>query len=304
MRARKYADMNEDLDQIKQASPSGESECAIWGETLPLSILDPADAEYLLSYVGSEPPDVQVIWSEMDRVWDELGLDNSIPIANQPVHQFYSHPVWMLNALFTAADHASRAHRQAIAAFIAQSGARKIADFGGGGAELSRQIILHCPDACVDIVEPFPSALGRYRISQMENVQFVSSLKGSYDLIIAQDVLEHVDKPLAIAADIFSALRPGGIAIFANCFFPVIKCHLPRTFHLRATFKYLANLGGLEYRGLVQGAEHAQIFARVGANATFPSYVYIAEQVSRTAWPLLRLIAGILHVFKERNRRS
>jgi 2-polyprenyl-6-hydroxyphenyl methylase/3-demethylubiquinone-9 3-methyltransferase len=270
---------------------------------LPLSILEPADAEYLLSYVGSEPPDVQVIWSEMDRVWDELGLDNGIPIAKQPVHQFYSHPVWMLNALFTAADHASRMHRQAIAEFIAQSGAKKIADFGGGGAELSRQIVLHCPGVRVDIVEPFPSALGRYRVSQMEHVQFVSSLEGSYDLIIAQDVLEHVDQPLAIAADIFSALKPGGIAIFANCFFPFIKCHLPRTFHLRATFKYLVSLGGFEYRGVVRGAEHAQIFAKVGANSTFPSHVYLAEQASRMAWPLLGLIARILQVIRKWKRR-
>ena len=89
----------------------------------------------------------------------------------------------------------------------------------------------------IDIVEPFPSSLSSHKVQNEKKINFVKSLdKNKYDAIVAQDVLEHIEDPIALAIEMAQAVKVGGLVIFANCFHPVIKCHLPKTFHLRHTF--------------------------------------------------------------------
>ncbi|HEX5637363.1 MAG TPA: hypothetical protein VFY78_09780, partial [Gammaproteobacteria bacterium] len=45
-------------------------------------------------------------------------------------------------------------------------------------------------------------------------------------------------------------------------FYPVVKCHLSSTFHLRDTFNWVVKGAGLEFIGSVQGAEHASVFRK------------------------------------------
>jgi 2-polyprenyl-6-hydroxyphenyl methylase/3-demethylubiquinone-9 3-methyltransferase len=57
--------------------------------------------------------------------------------------------------------------------------------------------------------------------------------------------MEHLIDPLQTLEDLIKAAKPNGYLIFGNCFFPVIQCHLPQTFHLRYTFNHFARLMGL-----------------------------------------------------------
>jgi 2-polyprenyl-6-hydroxyphenyl methylase/3-demethylubiquinone-9 3-methyltransferase len=276
------------------------NELRVWGmESVPREIFSKKELDYLEPLIERQLPSVDWVWAEMDKVWDAVGLDNCAPLKGQNVGLFYSHPVWIMNAFFTGADPVSAKHRHSIAKFASELGVRRIADYGGGGGELARKISELCPSATIDIVEPFPSALGKQRISGLENVRIVGKLTGEYDLIIAQDVLEHVDQPIAVAEEIAGALKVGGTAIFANCFYPVIKCHLPRTFHLRYTFKFVVGLGGLKYKGSVQGALHAQIFQKKDSQRSFGSSVLVAEKLSFIGGGrLLNFAANVLHKLK------
>ena len=80
--------------------------------------------------------------------------------------------------------------------------------------------------------------------------------------MVAQDVLEHCEDPIQIIIQIISATKMGGHLFFANCFYPDIKCHLPKTFYLRHTFKWLMNYAGLQFEESLIDAKHVLIFKR------------------------------------------
>jgi hypothetical protein len=82
---------------------------------------------------------------------------------------------------------------------------------------------------------PYPSLIGKARIRNVKQVRFQNALKETYDLIIAQDVLEHVENPIELATTIVHGLRVGGYAIFANCFIRdqmSLAVHIPLAPHL------------------------------------------------------------------------
>jgi 2-polyprenyl-6-hydroxyphenyl methylase/3-demethylubiquinone-9 3-methyltransferase len=109
----------------------------------------------------------------------------------------------------------------------------------------------------------------------------------SYDAIVAQDVLEHLEDPIKLAGEIASSIRIGGKVIFANCFSPILQCHLPSNFHLRYTFPSVMKALGLRFVGIVNGASHAQIYERVGALNLLKARK--AEAASKIIGPLLNL---------------
>lgn len=258
---------------------------SVWGYELPLAGLSQDETDYLAGLPRALPP-VEWVWKEMDRVWQDCGLDNGQPLEAQAIGDFYSHPVWLMNGIFTQVDPISAGHRSSIARYLSQAGVRDIADFGGGFGSLALSIAHAVPDAKISIIEPYPSAAGIERIRQEPRVNFVADLgNGHYDAIVAQDVLEHVEEPVSLAAQLAGALREGGIALFANCFHPLIQCHLPSTFHLRHSFPRVMGALGLHYLGVVEGAEHAQVFRRCGP--LFIERARSAEALSRLLGPTL-----------------
>ena len=256
----------------------------IWGYDIPNDCVSEEAKEYLMGFSQHPVISVEKLWEEIDRVWNELSLSNKRPLQSQSVKNFYSHPVWILNGLFSALDSESVNHREAIANYAKSLSSKKIADFGGGFCELAIQLSKSCPTSSVNIIEPFPSELGKYRISEHENISFLNSLDESYDLLIAQDVLEHVDQPIKLAAQLSHALSKDGIAIFANCFFPYIECHLPKTFHLRQTSPWVVKPAGLEYVGSVAGASHCQVFKKI--DDVNHKLLYRRERYSKLIGPL------------------
>ena len=241
-----------------------DQEFVIWNHSLPIGALQQSEIKYLDMVASQDRPPVEWIWHEMDREWDALHLDNRAPLQGQPIGGFYSHPVWIINGVFTAVDPASVKHRDAIAEFVNSINSKYVADYGGGFGELAIKLQAIEPKIHVEIVEPYPSKIGMLRVEGKAGIQFTHELGDQYDCVIAQDVLEHVEKPLELTAKMVKATKLGGYLIFANCFYPVIKCHLPTTFYLRHTFTWVMRTMGLKFEGRVEGAEHALIFKRVG----------------------------------------
>src|ERR1035438_4086815 len=231
------------------------SPISVWGFEIPDAGLSPQEIEYLRT-MPRELPTIEWFWKEMDRVWCDLHLNNRLSLSAQPIGEFYMHPVWLINGIFAALDPASSRHRRAIAAWLDQRGAKRIADYGGGFGELACAIVRVISDASISIIEPYPSKAGLERIRQEPRIRIVPDLsEHDYDAIIAQDVLEHVEDPISLAHLLASSVRDGGHVIFANCFLPVMKCHLPSNFHLRHTFRWVMKAMGLRYIGRVAGAD-------------------------------------------------
>lgn len=232
----------------------------VWGVTLPDWALTDEERDYLAS-LPNEVPSHAWVCDELDRVWHQLGMDNRRPLAEQSVEEFYGHPVWVMNGLFSSADPASVSERRAIGSYVAGLRPTLAADFGGGFGELAQRISWAVPTADVDIVEPFPTQVARVRLADSPRVKFVPELAlRSYDVMVAQDVLEHVEQPVALAIELVTSVRPGGRVIFVNNFTPIVACHIPGTFHLKHTFTYVMRALGLTYWGTVPGAKQADIY--------------------------------------------
>lgn len=234
------------------------------------------------------------LWAEMDGVWDSYALDNRKPFKDQPVSEFYAHPVWVLNGLFAAADPESLRHRIAIAQHaIRNLNVSSVADYGGGIGELARQISIASENNVrVDIIEPYPSSLGIKKASAYPNVAFRSGFCGQYDLVVAQDVLEHTEDPIGVALEMIEATRFKGHLIFANCFYPVIKCHLPKTFYLRHTFRIVMNAAGLDYVGRIAGAPHVECYRR--ARQVDRQAISRADRLMKVCGPALNVLAAAI----------
>lgn len=238
----------------------------IWGVNCNYNFSD-KEKEYLME-IPDTTPSIEWVWAEIDRIWDSLNLNNKISLLKQDkIGEFYSHPVWIMNGLFTEADEISIQHRKNIADFIIINKISNIADYGGGSGILAKTIFNRSKFITIDIIDPYFSKFVNNKSSKYSKVNYLSEFrKSAYDLIIAQDVLEHVENPIELAYKISSHVKDDGLVIFANCFYPVIKCHLPATFYLRHTFKFLMKKMGLSYIGVIPGAKHALIFQVIPKN--------------------------------------
>lgn len=188
-------------------------------------------------------PGLEQLWKLMDEAWDALGCDEYGVGGN--FEAFYNHPVWLLNGLFVEQHKESIQNRQAFAKSIARANPSRIADIGGGFGTLARNLGRALPAAAIEIVEPHPHPSAVARAACTHNVRYVSELDGSYDLLVATDVFEHVFDPLGMVEQTSQYLRPGGHYFIANCFQPVIRCHLPLNFHFHFAWKRVLCAMGL-----------------------------------------------------------
>ena len=125
-------------------------------------------------------PSLEWVWGEMDRVWHELGLRNDRPLAGQSIAEFYGHPVWLMNGIFTAVDPISASQRDAIAGYIDRVGARSVADYGDGFGELAQAIRRAVPQANISLPSTFhlrhtfPMVMGAYGLRYLGTVDGAS----------------------------------------------------------------------------------------------------------------------------------
>jgi len=198
----------------------------------------------------------------MDEIWTSCGCDAS-HYDERKYAQFYGHPIWLLNGIFVEQHAESRGHRVAIAEALRLTGSKTILDFGGGFGTLARLITDLMPESRIDIWDPFPPRHGIEVCKSIPNIQFISSPHDeSYDALTCTDVLEHVHDPLVLLVDMIAKVRLGGTLVIYNCFYPLIKCHLPCTFHFIRTFDEFCSMLGLNVVGKTSD-DHATIYKKV-----------------------------------------
>lgn len=241
--------------------------------------------EALLARVPEGRPALTDIWRLMDEAWAELGLDERRPDPER-LAAFYRHPVWTLNGMFVEQDPQSRGHREAVAAWLRGLAPARVLDFGGGYGSMARLAAAALPSAAIEVYEPFPSAAALARAAGHANLRFVAAPGTGYDAAVCLDVLEHVPDPLPALAALAGALREGGGLAIANSFYPVIRCHLPGTFHLRYSFPLFARLLGLRRLGRLPAAP-ADRYRKVRADPPPWPVLRALEAASRAAYPAL-----------------
>lgn len=264
---------------------------------------DCTEEEYAyLSRFDGQPLELQRVWELMDEEWRRCGAGYG-PECDERVGRFYASPVWLLNGLFTESDPESVGHREAMADWVGALEPRLVADYGGGFGALARRIARVAPQADVVVVDPFARETAIKVTRTLRNVRFAPALPTACDAVIAQDVLEHVRDPLPVFRTLLEAVRPGGRVVTANCFQPVILCHMPQTFHLRFTFRFIVPALGCRYVGTVPGAPHAQVFERTTAEPSWRR-ARARERISRIVFPLLLCVAALTRPIRSRLRRQ
>jgi hypothetical protein len=202
---------------------------------------------------------------------------------DERVNAYYNHPVWLLNGLFIEQDPQSLDHRQAFAHWAASIRPARVADYGGGFGGLARLLGEALPEAQVEVVEPHPHAAAIALAAETPNVRYVPELSGSYDLLVATDVFEHVPDPIGLAAATAAHLPIGGTYLMANCFAPVIACHLPQLFHLSIGWDQTMRAMGLQPREIVQ---YGRAYERTGQLSEMAARR--AESLARGVYPWVK----------------
>jgi len=223
------------------------------------------EIDRLLNRISGQSFCLEDMWALLDQVWDEFGCDNK-ELDWDKINKFYQHPVWILNGLFIEQHELSMQHRHAITDWLInekkETKISKIIDYGGGFGSLARLIAEKNKEFKVDIFEPHPSDFAVNRCRPFYNIEFVDKITSEYDCLVCTDVLEHVPNPLKVLEEMIECVRLDGLLVIANNFRPVVKCHLPSTFHFQYTFKYFAQMMQLKYIGPCKGS-HAEIYQKV-----------------------------------------
>ena len=101
-------------------------------------------------------------------------------------------------------------------------------------------------------------------------------------------MLEHVLKPLDLLITMIAAVQVGGHLLIANCFEPVIACHLPSTFHLRYSFDDFCSRLGLKKLDSVH-LPYGAIYQRVDSTLLEKDVLRRLEIRSQRLYPLRAL---------------
>ncbi len=251
----------------------------------------------ILKSVDNNKQDLEQMWNLMDLLWDEYGCDNK-QLNWDNIGKFYSHPVWLLNGLFIEQHDESMGHRHAISDWIIKNKFQKNVDYGGGFGTLVRLLAKKNGNIDIDIYEPHPSNFGIKRASEFKNIKIIKELNHDYDCLVCTDVLEHVSDPLLSFAEMIDSVKISGYLVIANCFYPVIKCHLPQTFHLRYTFNIFARVMGLKVIGKLEGS-HATIYLKSKEKSQNWGLIRFLEKISKMCfYVIVRIIRPIRQKLK------
>ena len=204
-------------------------------------------------------PSLEQVWQLMDEQW--IALNCNPEQLDERVTAFYRHPVWMLNGLFIEQHAQSLENRRVFTDWVAKQKPARVADFGGGFGGLARFIGRVLPGSQVEVVDPHPHPAAIAVAASTPNVRFVPELSGKYDILIATDVFEHLPNPIELAAETAAHLRLGGQYLIANCFQPVIQCHLPQLFYFQVAWD-----PAMRAMGLVPGerVQYGRAYRRLG----------------------------------------
>jgi len=179
----------------------------------------------------------------LDSAWTETNCDKSLSDTN--LTKFYSHPVWILNGIFSESDDESVRNRNLISELVLKMRPVKVADFGGGFGAFARILAKKNPQLIIHVIEPHPNNLALSLSRPYKNLRYCHQFEGLYDFMIAMDVFEHLKSPLLEVERAARSLRDEGYFFIANNFSPVIRCHLASNFHYKYSWDRLMALMNL-----------------------------------------------------------
>ncbi|MBM3938211.1 MAG: class I SAM-dependent methyltransferase [Sphingomonadales bacterium] len=205
------------------------------------------------------------MWAKMDAAWDECGCNN-LEYESVKYASFYKHSIWKEYARFSETDPTTLRDRDQMARALVDLGVRCLCDYGGGSGLLGRRLGLIAPDIRVTTFEPYLDSDER-KTDHSSIDGFVSHSPHAteldlFDTVTCIDVLEHVPDPVSVMLEIRSLLRSDGYFLVANCFYPVIKCHLPCTFHFRYSFDLVCWAVGFS-KVKISGISHGSVYRKV-----------------------------------------
>ena len=227
------------------------------GAKVPSNLYPTSSHNYLSLFPSLIP--IEELFAEMDRVWLDCLNGHGKVFSDKFFADFYSHPVWCLNSVFSSVDQASVHNREALIEALRLLSIEAVADMGGGYGVFLQMLKERLPSLRVVLCEPYIDQQIESELSK-KNIEVVRQTPTQVCAYVFIDVLEHLVKPLQYLKEILSIAKPGSFFIFGNCFYPFIKCHLPSSFYLRHTFIFAAGLMGLKYISDVKEAEYIQIF--------------------------------------------
>ena len=237
------------------------------------------------SYGGC--PGLRDLWMLMDQAWIESQCD-----VDEPGHRlavFYRHPVWLLNGLHSLYDQQCKLDRERLLQAISPYSPMRILDYGGGFGNLARSVASSLPNSIIHVLEPYPHPLAIELSKQHDNIDFVGSVESAYDMVIASDVFEHLEDPIHAASDCAHVLANDGLLLVANCFSPVILCHLPRNFHMEYSWTSI-----MTAMGLVEVEANSRFSLHRKSSSLSLSSARREEAVSRALFPYIRAFTALL----------
>jgi SAM-dependent methyltransferase len=258
-----------------------------WIPAEELALITPQEQAWLLGVFerfGGYPA-LEQVWAVMDEPWRALGCDPEV--MDERIGAYYSHPVWLLNGLFIEQHEQSIRNREGFRDWVVKQSPKRVAEFGGGFGGLARMIGEAMPSVEVEVIEPHPHPVAIARAEKTRNVRYCNELSGEYDIIIATDVFEHVPDPLQLVAETAWYLPVGGKFLIANCFYPVIRCHLPQLFHFRYTWDHALKAMGLDS---AEQVVYGGSFVRQGVLRL--NLALTVEQRSRALWNVTQYLPG------------
>jgi 2-polyprenyl-3-methyl-5-hydroxy-6-metoxy-1,4-benzoquinol methylase len=264
-------------------------------EDVRISEEEKSEIKDLLSRPQENRSDLEQMWFLMDYVWDMNNCNNT-NLNAEAIQKFYSHSVWLLNGLFIEQHELSLKHRQAISDWIVSHDFKKIVDFGGGFGTLARMVAEKKNDITIYLYEPHSSRFGIKRTEDFHNIIIIENLGDGYDCLVSTDVLEHVSNPLELLWMMIRSVKTEGYLVIANNFYPIIKCHLPATFHLRYTFAIFAYIMGMKKIGKIKGS-HATIYKKIRCKEANWKLISKLEIISNRIFPIFNMMDMIAKMF-------